>query len=159
MHFGENEAPSIPFLHLASQKSFLRPTTFPAQCSRLNGEISSELFGYSNQNPDVCAAKPCASQHTCVSFAQVRCQVSPAARHHITSAPSPSHKKNFQSQFLVDLHWFILVLHFVPHIQLFKSPVLLDFYKNIIFSKAEKRERYILIYKRKKAKSDISLYS
>lgn len=55
---------------------------------------------------------------------------------------------NFQNQFLVDLDWFILVLHFVPHIQLFKSPVLLDFYKNINFSKAEKRERYILIYKR-----------
>lgn len=74
-------------------------------------------------------------------------------------APPPSHTTNFQSHFLVQLDWFILVLHFVPHIQLFHSPVLLVFYKNIHFSKAEKRERYILIYKRKKAKSDISLYS
>lgn len=78
----------------------------------------------------------------------------------ITVSPHPPlHVTNFQSHFLVQLDWFILVLHFVPHIQLFHSPVLLVFYKNINFSKAEKRERYILIYKRKKAKSDISLYS
>lgn len=38
MHFGENKAPLVPFLHLTSQNPFLQQVTIPVYCSGLKRE-------------------------------------------------------------------------------------------------------------------------
>lgn len=122
------------FCYLTRQNPFSSPGAFPVRCSRLKKEIS-ELSHNSNQTPQVHMAQTPQSTHTRVSSAQVNAPCHQCHQCHCCSLSLPG--INFPSQFLVDLDWFILVVHFAPHIQL-KSPLPLDFYKNIHFSKAEK---------------------